>query len=49
MWIGILSFMVGGLLGFFIAGILAASRRFPELDPELYDLALGERWDGIQG
>jgi hypothetical protein len=44
MWLSILGLMVGGLLGFFIAGILAASKRLPELDPRFDEFALDERY-----
>ncbi len=45
MWVSILSLMIGGLLGFFIAGVLAASKRVADLDPD--ELALSERCDDI--
>ena len=47
MWVGIASFMLGGFLGFFIACILASSKRLYEPDSELDELAIGERFDHI--
>ncbi len=49
MWVGIASLMLGFLLGFFVAGILAASKRASELNPGLDELAAGERCDHIWG
>lgn len=47
MWVSIASLMVGSFLGFFIACILASSKRLSELDPGLNELAIGERFDHI--
>ena len=43
MWISIASFIVGGMLGFFIACILAMSKRLSSLGPDFDELTVVER------
>ena len=49
MWMIIVSLMVGGVLGFFLACILTASARRSELDPRLDESAIGEPCDQLLG
>jgi hypothetical protein len=49
MWLCIASLMVGGLLGFFIAGILAASKRLSELDHGFEEAAVDELYNHVRG